>query len=113
MSIQKLVTNLNVHRTTVLRATHEDLRYKRLEKCELLIPSSKHGADSRIRFFSNEKIFYVDAKINRQNDRWICKDPAHVPVIGATKFPTRVHVLVAISSEGDVMSPHSSVRIRT
>ena len=83
------------------------LKARRLERCELLIASLKHRDASRIRFFSDEKIFCVDAKINRQNDRWICKDPADVPVIGATRFqPVGVHVLEVISSEGDVMPPH-------
>ena len=68
-SMQKLATNFNVHRTTVLRAIYEDLRYKsyvlkvrqnmlsdamkarRLESCELLITSLNHGAASRSRFF--------------------------------------------------------------
>ena len=73
-SMQKLATNLIMHRTRVLRVIHEDLRYKSyilkvrqmlsvamkariLEICELLVTSLKHGAASRIRFFSDEKIF--------------------------------------------------------
>ncbi|QQP35057.1 Uncharacterized protein FKW44_023175 [Caligus rogercresseyi] len=41
----------------------------------------KHRAAGRIRFFSDEKIFCVDAKINRQNDRWIASDPEEVPIM--------------------------------
>ncbi|QQP50935.1 Transposable element tcb2 transposase [Caligus rogercresseyi] len=105
-----LAERLNVHRTTVLHAIHEDLRCnsyvlrvrqmlsdamkkKRLERCELLITSLKHRAAGRIRFFSDEKIFCVDAKINRQNDRWIGSDPDEVPIIGRT-------------NEGHIMPPH-------
>ncbi|QQP55531.1 Transposable element tcb2 transposase, partial [Caligus rogercresseyi] len=118
-----LAERLNVHRTTVLHAIHEDLRCnsyvlrvrqmlsdtlkkKRLERCELLITSLKHRAVGRIRCFSDEKIFCVDAKINRQNDRWIASDPDEVPIIGITKFPAGVHVLEVMSSEGYIMPPH-------
>ena len=86
---------------------HEDLRYKsfvlkvrqivseamkvkRLERCELYIASPKRRAASRVRFFSDEICVY--AKINRQNDRWPCKDPDAVPVIGKTRFSTGIRV---------------------
>ena len=120
-SMKKLATNLNMQRITVLRAIHEDLQCKsyilkvrqmlsdamkarRLERSELLITSLKHRDASQIRFFS-DKIFCVDVKISHQNDRRICKDPADIPVIGAAKFPARVHVLEVISNEEDVMPP--------
>lgn len=114
--MQTLVTRLNVHRTTVLRAIHEDLQYKnyvlkerqmlsqamkvkRLQRYELLIASLKDGAAGRVRFFSDEKIFTVDAKINSQNDRLLCKDPDDVPVISTIRFLVGVHVLEVIFSE--------------
>lgn len=64
----------------------------------------KNEAAGRIRFFSDEKIFTVDAKINRRNDRWLAHDPENV--VSKIKFPANVHVLGVVSSEGDVMPPH-------
>ena len=82
------------------------VKAKRVERCHLLLMSLKHAAARRIRFFSDEMIFTVDAKVNRRNDRWIAKDPDEVLVVGRTKFPASLHVLLVISSEGDVMPPH-------
>ena len=62
-----------------------------------------------MRFFSDEKIFRlftVDAKIKRKNNRWLAEDPGEVPVIGKSKCPASVHILGVVSSEGDVMPPH-------
>ncbi|QQP38637.1 Transposable element tcb2 transposase [Caligus rogercresseyi] len=90
-----LAERLNVHRTTVLHAIHEDLRYNSYvlrvqeERCELLITSLKHRAAGRIRFFSDEKIFCVDAKINRQNDRWIASDPDEPEFMSWRSCPAR------------------------
>ncbi|EFN62830.1 hypothetical protein EAG_00300, partial [Camponotus floridanus] len=84
----------------------EAARTKRVARCNLLLCSLKNEASGRIRFFSDEKIFTVDAKINRRNDRWLAHDPEDVPVIARTKCPANVHVLGVVSSEGDVMPPH-------
>lgn len=121
-STRILASKLNVSATTIRRAIHEDLRcksyrlklhqmlsdnmkIKRLERSSLLLSSLKGKASGRIRLFSDEKIFCLDAKVNRQNDRWIVKDVKDVPVIGRTKHPSSVHVLMVISSEGHVMPP--------
>jgi len=66
----------------------------------------KNEASGRIRFFSDEKIFSVGAKINRKNDRWFAYNPEDAPIVAKTKFPVNVHVLGVVSSEGDVMSPY-------
>jgi len=52
----------------------------------------------------SEKIFTVDAKINRRNVRWLAY-LEDVPV-ARTKFPANVHMLGIVSSEGDVMPSH-------
>jgi len=45
--------------------------------------------------FSDEKIFTVDAKINRKKDWWFAYNPEDVPVIVRTKFPANyIYVLV-------------------
>ena len=121
--MRRLAMSLQVGEATIRRAVHEDFRYKsyrlkirqalnddarakRLARCELLICSLKHDAAGRLRFFSDEKMFVVDPKINRKNDRWLAEDPEEVPVIGKSKCPASVHVLGVVSSEGDVMPPH-------
>lgn len=121
--LRKLSTTLGVSEATMRRIAEKDLRYtsyvlkvrqmlseaakvKRVARCNLLLCSLKHEAAGRLRFFSDEKIFTVDAKVNRRNDRWLAHDPEDVPVVARTKFPASVHVLSVVSSEGDVMPPH-------
>ncbi len=70
-----------------------------------LISSLKSTGD-HIRFFFDEKLFTVDWSRNKQNSRWICKDPAAVPMVFRTKNPAAVMVLGVISSKGDVTPPH-------
>lgn len=122
-SIRSLAAQLNVGHQTIISCIREDLRYhsyalkvrqlltepmkaKRLAKCSLLLSSLKHEASGRLRFFSDEKIFTVDASFNRRNDRWLAQDPADVPIVMTTNHPASVHVLLVVSSEGDVMPPH-------
>jgi hypothetical protein len=123
MSMRKMATILQVGDGTVRRIIEEDLRYrsyvlkvrqmlsqeikdKRVARCQHLLTSLKHDAASRIRFFSNEKIFVLDAKVNKRNDRWLAKDPEDVPIVGQTKHPASVQVLGVISSEGYIMPAH-------
>lgn len=122
-SLRKLATVLGVSERSMRRIAEEDLRYKsytlkvrqmlsedarskRIARCHLLLSSLKNEAAGRIRFFSDEKIFTVDAKVNRRNDRWLAYDPEEVPIVARTKSPANVHVLCVVSSEGDVMPPH-------
>ncbi|EFN83666.1 hypothetical protein EAI_05198, partial [Harpegnathos saltator] len=65
-------------------------RTKRVERCDLLLCSLRNNATGRLRFFSDEKIFTVDAKINRRNNRWLAHDPEDVPIVSRTKFPANV-----------------------
>lgn len=122
-SIRKLSSVLDVSEKTMRRIVAEDLRYKsytikvrqmlskaartkRVERCNLLLCCLRNKAAGRLRFFSDEKIFTVDAKIKRKNDRWLAEDPEDVPIVSRTKFPANVHVLGVVSNEGDVMPPH-------
>ncbi len=57
-------------------------------------------------FFSDEKNFTQDQKVNRRNNRWLCSDPTEVPIFAPTKFPANVMVLGVVSNKGDVMPPH-------
>ena len=86
ISIRKLNKLMGVIPDTMRKAIQEDLRYKsyvlkvrqmlsdemkakRVARCSLLLTSINHEAAGRIQFFSDEKIFTVDAKVNRRNDK--------------------------------------------
>lgn len=79
---------------------------KRRVRCRLLLNWIIHEGAGKIKFFSDEKIFSVERSVNRQNDRWLTRDPEDVPIVGRKKYPQHVHVLGVVSSEGDVMPPH-------
>ena len=85
-SMRTLAKRMKVDPKTIRTAVHDDLHFKswvdkvrqtlteavktkRVERCHFLLTSLKHAAARRIRFFSDEKIFTVDAKVNRRNDR--------------------------------------------
>ena len=59
-----------------------------------------------LRFYSDEKNFNQDQKINRQIDKWLCADPSDVPHVMHTKFPATIMVLGVVSNEGHVMPPY-------
>ena len=74
----------------------------------------EHGQEGQAKyhsdFFSDEKNFTQDQKVNQQNDRWLCEDPKEVPIVMSTKFPASVMVLGVVSNEGHMMPPTSSRR---
>lgn len=133
-SMNALSKELGVAYGTIHRTIHEDLRYRsyvlkrgqfmdkamqerRLTKAKKLLNEVKHPEKTNLlRFFSDEKNFDQDQKVNRRNDRWLCKYPDDVPRVMHTKFPATVMVLGVISSEGDVMPPHffeNGLRVNT
>jgi hypothetical protein len=63
------------------------------------------AANNQLIFFSDEKNFSQDQKVNKKNNRWLCANISEVPVVMATKFPATVMVLGVVSNEGDVMLP--------
>ena len=123
-SMRSIAKDLNVSEATIRRTCHEDLRYKsyvmkrgqfisettkenRLVRSKRLVSKLKHPAEQDILwFFSDEKNFDQDQKVNRRNDRWLCADPSEVPRVMHTKFPATVMVLGVVSNEGHVMPPH-------
>jgi len=80
-SLQKLASIVNEpimriaenfrYKSYTLKMLSEAARTNRIARCNLLLCSLKNEASERIRFFSDEKIFTVDAKINRRNDQWL------------------------------------------
>ena len=59
-------------------------------------------------FFSGDKIFDQNQKVNRRNDRWLwlCQDPADVSHIMHTTLAATVMVIRVFSNKGDVMPLH-------
>ena len=82
------------------------MKQKRVTVGRRLLASLKHGARGKLKIFSDEKMFTIDWKVNRRNDRYICSNINKVPVAMRSKHPVGVMVLGAVSSEGHVMPPH-------
>lgn len=123
-SVRSLAKELGVSEGTIRNAVHEDLRYnsyarrkgqfmsettkeRRYQKARALLNRLKHpSTNNQLVFFSDEKTFHQDQKVNSRNDRWLCKEISEVPIVMHTKFPATVMVLGVVSNEGDVMPPH-------
>jgi hypothetical protein len=86
---------------------NEATKERRLAKAKLMLNKLKKPVtNGQLIFFSDEKNFSQDQKVNRKNNRWLCADISEVPIVMATKFPATVMVLGVVSNEGDVMPPH-------
>jgi hypothetical protein len=123
-SMRSIATEFGVGESTVRRIMQEDLRYKsyamrrgqfmseatkarRADKVRKLLARLKHpSVSNQLIFFSDEKNFTQDQKVNRKNNCWLCSDPTEVSIVMSTKFPANVMVLGVVSNEGDVMPPH-------
>jgi hypothetical protein len=123
-SMRSIATEFGVAESTVRQIVQEDLRYKsyamrkgqfmsevtetrRAEKARKLLARLIHpSVTNQLIFFSDEKNFTQDQKVNRKNNRWLCSDPPEVPIIMSTKFLANVMVLGVVSNKGDVMPPH-------
>ncbi|QQP40798.1 Uncharacterized protein FKW44_014966 [Caligus rogercresseyi] len=120
--ISKLAKDRNVHRSTIEKAIKIDLRDRsraratrhrlteqnmadRVSKGKILINQMK-SKTGFLRFFSDEKIFTIDASHYRRNDRWICLDADEVKPFMKTKNPASNMILAVISTEGDIMPPY-------
>ena len=62
-----------------------------------------HCAAEWIRFFSKEKMFILDAKVNWRINSWRVQDPEEDPIIGRIKYPASVYVLLFVYDKVDVM----------
>ena len=81
---------------------------RRLLNSTKLLNKLKHPKESNMLwFFSNEKNFCQDQAHNRQKHQWIAMCPNDVPRVMKTKFPNMVMVFGVISSDRDVMPPHT------
>ena len=102
-----MAKDFKVSKCTIRRVVHEDVRYKsyvmrsgqfisektkenRLIRAKRLLSKLKHQETGTLWFFSDEKNFDQDQKVNPRNDRWLCRDPSEVPAVMHTKFPAAV-----------------------
>lgn len=123
VSMRKISRDMKCSDWTVRQIVKEDLGYKsyklrarqlitesqqesRATKTAALLNELKHDSAKRLRFFSDEKNFTQEQKINKQNHRYLTDDPDEVPVVVKIKFPINIMVLGVISSEGDIMPPY-------
>ena len=123
-SMRSLARELDVHEKTIRRKVKGELNLKsyalrrgqfmnqatkerRCEKAKLMLNKLKSPVvRNPLIFFSDEKNFNQDQKVNRKNNRWLASDRHEVPIVMSTKFPTTTMVLGVVSNEGDVMPPH-------
>ena len=121
-SMRAISREKGVSDRTVRQTIHEDLDLKsfalrkgqyltetqmerRFVRASALLNDMKHETVGYLRFFSDEKNFTQEQKINRRNDRYLADNIEEVPIVMHVKFPLNVMVLAVVSSEGDVMPP--------
>jgi hypothetical protein len=108
--IRKIVKEDIHYRSYSLRRGHfmtQRRKKKRYKKTSALLNRLKHPPVQNIFiFFSDEKNFWQDEKVNLRNNRWLCDDPSEVPIVMKTKFLATVMVLGVVSNKGDMMPPH-------
>ena len=126
--IRRLAADLKVDESTIRRYLKEHICYRshkmckrqfmteetkarRIEKAKRLLNEVKNmGKKDRqsttLIFFSNEKNFKQDQKVNWQNNRWFFEDPKEVIIVMLTKFPALVMVLGVVSNKGHMKPPY-------
>jgi hypothetical protein len=122
--MRPLVRELEISEFVVRKKMMQDICYKlcalrrgqflsqatkdrRLEKAKLMLNKLKNpAANNQLIFFSDEKNFSQDQKVNKKNNRWLCADISDIPVVMVIKFPATVMILGVVSNEGDMMPPH-------
>ena len=78
------------------------MKEKRLERCKKITTWLKKNP-SIVMIFSDEKIFTVDAVLNRRNDRYIAESKAEVKGTFRTKHPAQVMTFGVVASDGKKM----------
>jgi hypothetical protein len=78
---------------------------KRIAKAKMLLNRLKvPAAKGQLFFFSNEKNFSQDQKINIYiNNRCLCSDISEVPRVITTKFLATVILLAVVSNKADMI----------
>ena len=84
----------------------EAIRLRRLERCQHLLNFMKSRRTGNfIRIFSDEKLFHVDAQLNRRNSRYLSDKPVEevdpkIKFNPVNKHPQKVMVLGVVGSDG-------------
>ena len=91
-SMREIARKINVSESTNRRTVHEDIRYKsyvmrrgqflsaknrenRVIRSKRLLNKLTHPEEpNMLWFFSDEKNFDLNQKVNRRNDRWLCSE---------------------------------------
>ncbi len=115
-SMRKLAEDLKVSEFLIRKIVKEDIRSlsyslhrgqfmmeatkkTRYEKATALLNRLKHPpAPDILIFFSDEKNFTKDQKVNSHHNRWLCDDPSDVPIVTRMKFRATVMVLGVVSN---------------
>lgn len=122
LSMRKMANQLNVNPNTIKTAVNTDLglksfartprhllnaalKSKRLTRCKKVLHYLKTHAGT-VTIFSDEKIFTVDAVVNRRNDRYLAKSIEDVKGTFRTKHPAQIMVLGVVASDGKKMPPY-------
>ena len=80
---------------------------RRFKKSKKLLAKLKNPKERKpFIFFSEEKNFQQDQKVNWKNNRWLCANADEVPIVIKTKYPATIMVLGVVSNEGYIMTPH-------
>ncbi len=80
------------------------MKARRLERCKKVLRYIMNH-ESTVKIFSVEKIFTVDAALNRRNDRYLAESIADVKGTFKTKHPVKFMVLSVVASDGKKMPP--------
>ncbi len=80
---------------------------QRLERAKKLLSWHKKNME-KVVVWSDEKLFYAETHVNKQNDRilvpLICTDNS-IRIVRRAKNPSKVMVFLAVASDGAVMPP--------
>ncbi len=82
---------------------------RRLERAKKLLAWHRRTENKdKVVIWSDEKLFYAETHINKQNDRilvpLVCADTS-IRIIRKRKNPSKVMVFLAVASDGQVMPP--------
>jgi hypothetical protein len=115
-SMRNLAKDLQVSEGTIRNVLHQDLGYKscvlkriqfmsietqenRSTPAKRLLNKLKHPEEQEcLWFFSDEKYFDQDQKVNPRNDRWLSADPTEVPTVMCPNFPATVMIFGVVST---------------
>ena len=76
-------------------------------RAKQLLNEAKHPEiPDMLWFYTDQKSFDQDQKINRRNDSWLCGDSSDILHVIHTKFLETVMVLGVVRNEGQVIPPH-------